>query len=354
MKALKMITMDDLLKDVAILDQLKKDEEKNYSEILSEIRERHKRRTFLKVFASSAAAVLLFLGFHYAFWEEPEDIYSTLETPTLITDAGQSITLSNDNAYTLDLTPEPVKVPAIVAPEIEDISDPVVEKPNSTINDAATVTSNTVVIPQGYTYNIRFDDGTEAYINSGSYIEFPKSFANKERRMVALRGEGYFKVAKSDKPFIVQASGLEVTVYGTEFNVNTNKEGRVETILVTGSVGVKRSGADSEIMMVPDQLLTYNLQTEETQIEYVDPSEYLSWMTGDFTYSDRSMFELLDDVSRFYNISIEKDATLEDQLITINLSRKLGHKQLIEILESALGLEFTSTGNKTYRCKTNY
>ena len=110
----------------------------------------------------------------------------------------------------------------------------------------------------------------------------------------------------------------------------------------------------SEIMMVPDQLLTYNLQTEETQIEYVDPSEYLSWMTGDFTYSDRSMFELLDDVSRFYNITIEKDATLEDQLVTINLSRKLGHKQLIEILESALGLEFTSTGNKTYRCKTNY
>ena len=346
--------MDEFLKDVAILDQLKKDEEKNYSEILSEIRKRHIRRTFVKVVASSAAAVLLLLGFHYAFWGEQDDIYSTLDAPTLITDAGQSITLSNDNAYTLDLTPEPVKVPAIVAPEVEDIPDSVVEQPNNIINDAASVTNNTVVIPQGYTYNIRFDDGTEAYINSGSYIEFPKSFANKERRMVALRGEGYFKVAKSDKPFIVQASGLEVTVYGTEFNVNTNKEGSVETILVTGSVGVKRSGADSEIMMVPDQLLTYNLETEETQIEYVDPSEYLSWMTGDFTYSDRSMFELLDDVSRFYNITIEKDATLEDQLVTINLSRKLGHKQLIEILESALGLEFTSTGNKTYRCKTNY
>ena len=93
--------MDEFLKDVAILDQLKKDEEKNYSEILSEIRKRHKRRTFVKVFASSAAAVLLLLGFHYAFWGEPDDFYSTLDAPTLITDAGQSITLSNDNAYTL-------------------------------------------------------------------------------------------------------------------------------------------------------------------------------------------------------------------------------------------------------------
>lgn len=346
--------MEEIFRDIAILDQLKKEEEQNYSKILSEIRRRHNKKVFMRVVASSAAAVLLLIGLHYAFPGESDDVYVTLDVPTLITDAGQSISLSNDNSYTLDLTPEVVQSPPVMVPEMKKNPDPMIEKHDNTIAEAASITTNTVVIPQGYTYNIRFDDGTEAYINSGSYIEFPKSFINRECRMVTLRGEAYFKVAKSDKPFIVQASGVDVTVYGTEFNVNTNKAGRVETILVSGSVGVKKSGTDNEIVMVPDQLLTYNLESEETQLVEADPTEYLSWMTGDFTYSDRSMFELLDDVSRFYNIEIEKDEMLEDQLITINLSRRLGHRQIIEILESALGLEFISTGNKTYRCKTNF
>ena len=40
--------------------------------------------------------------------------------------------------------------------------------------------------------------------------------------------------------------------------------------------------------------------------------------------------------------------------VTINLSRKLGHRQIMEILELAFGIGFKKTGEKTYNCITNF
>ena len=346
---------EDLLRDVAILDLLKKEEEENYRTIIAGIRKRCISRILIRVACSSAAAIALALALHFTF-RTGHSIVDEVEMPTLISDSGESVRLGEDYAYTLELSSEE-NSPITVTKPAEGLK-PAKQKetyarPDTVLHAAAKITSNTVIIPKGYTYNIRFDDGTEAYINSGSYIEFPKSFAGKEVRKVSLTGEAYFKVAKSQTPFIVSAGGVEVKVYGTEFNVNTNKKGKVETILVSGSVGVRQEDGGDEVMMSPDQLLTYDTGNGEISTKTIIPSEYLSWMRGDFTYSDRPLFELLDEISSFYNIDIRKDKGLENQSVTINLSRKLGHKQIIEILEPALGLEFTETGNKSYKCKTN-
>lgn len=345
---------EDLIRDLMILDRLKKEEEENYSKILTGIRHRNFMRLLAGV-AGCAAAILLAIVLHQMSGIN-ETLPYKVDMPTLITDAGESITLEDSNSYTLELAEtEDIETIAHEPAPQNILEERTSEKRhNGKIHDAATITSNTVVIPQGYTYNIRFDDGTEAYINSGSYIEFPKSFAGREQRRVTLTGEAYFKVARSDKPFIVSARGLEIKVYGTEFNVNTNRTGRVETILVSGSVGVGHEGAEEEVMMLPDQMLTYDLESESSTLKDVNPEEYLSWMRGDFTYIDRPLFELLDEISSFYGIEIEKDRHLEDQSVTISLTRKLGHRQIMEILEPALGLEFTNTGKRSYKCKTNY
>ena len=359
---------DKMMRDIEILARLKKEEEENFSMILAGIRRRRIRRIVARTAYSCAAAVVLGLVLHYTF-RSGSDISDTVELPTLITDSGECVQLDNDFSYTLELDKEAVSGltaesaeaarPAAPARQTETAKRNGTDnqkdiRKTETLHAAASVTKNTVIIPQGYTYNIRFDDGSEAYINSGSYIEFPKSFIDKNTRRVALTGEAYFKVAKSDKPFIVSANGVEVKVYGTEFNVNTNREGRVETLLVSGSVGVRREGSEDEVLISPEQMLTYDLKSGTSTAKAVNPQEYLAWMTGDFTYTERPLTELLDEISTFYNIEIETEGNLQDQLVTISLSRRLGHRQLMEILEPALGLEFTNTGKKTYKCKTNY
>lgn len=346
---------EDLMRDVAILDLLKKEEEENYRVIIAGIRKRRMTHILIRVACSSAAVIMLALALHFTF-RTGDTIVDGVEMPTLITDSGESVRLGEDYAYTLELSSEET-APTASAEPVEAIrpagkTDRQM-RPDTVLHAAAKITTNTVVIPKGYTYNIKFDDGTEAYINSGSYIEFPKSFSGKDVRRVSLTGEAYFKVAKSETPFIVSAEGVEIKVYGTEFNVNTNRKGKVETILVSGSVGVRQEAGGDEVMMSPDQLLTCDLGSGKISTRTVVPSEYLAWMRGDFTYSDRPLFELLDEISSFYNIDIRKDKGLENQSVTINLSRKLGHRQIIEILEPALGLEFTETGDKSYKCKTN-
>ncbi len=353
----------DLLRDVALLDKLKKEEEKNYNMIIKKIQKHRNGRAFWRIALSGAAVVLVSLVLGNLLKNEGDhllidvDEYALVESPVLITETGEHIALKDNNSYTLEYvdptadantgTNTNAKASAIDARNAE---RGIAKEANHQADNATAVNRNTVVIPNGYTYNIKFDDGTEAHINSGSYIEYPKSFSNKQKRVVSLTGEGYFKVAKSDKPFIVKANGLEVTVYGTEFNVNTNKESRVEVVLVRGAVGVKGGGADDEILLSPNEMLVFNLKSGQSHKQVVDADDYLGWMNGDFTCSNSSLFDLLDEICAFYGIEIEKDELLSDQMITISLSRQLGYKQMMEIMEAAFGLVFTQEDKNEFRC----
>lgn len=348
---------EDMLRDLAILDALKKEGASNYLEIMSRIRRRRSRRVFRVLAGSCAAAVMIGVALVFSGRQPDALTEDAIEAPVLITNAGDMIPLGNDNSYTLDLKSMPVASETAVEPvrRVDDVpEDTDTAAEDASMVMASSVRTSMVAIPQGYTYNIIFDDGSEAYINSGSYIEFPKSFEGRDERRVTLRGEGYFKVAKSDIPFIVSAAGLEVRVYGTEFNVNTNKEDRFEAVLVSGSVGVRDICTDEEIVMKPEEMLTYDLDSHLACLETVDPNEYLAWMRGDFTYNHRPVSELLEEIETFYNIEIDAEPGLENIPITISLSRKLGHRQIMEILEYASGLEFTKTGDKRYDCRTNF
>lgn len=343
---------EDLISDIRVLDTLEKESERNYLEIMSAIRIRRRRKILFSMSSIAAALILLLV----LVWPAGEtDLSDDMEVPTLITDLGESIVLEDRDSYTLDLLADSDVLPQVDAAETCPQEGPAGEDvARETFVKASSVRRSTVVIPQGYTYNILFDDGTQAYLNSGSYIEFPESFEGREERRVSLRGEGYFKVAKSDKPFIVTASGVEIKVYGTEFNVNAGKEGKVETILVSGCVGVRENPMAEEIVMEPGNMLTCDIVEHRSDIRKVDPHDYLAWMRGDFTFTDRPLSELIEEIEEFYGIDVNSDGIAGDMSVTINLSRKLGHRQIMEILELAFGIGFQKTGEKTYDCITNF
>ena len=83
-------------------------------------------------------------------------------------------------------------------------------------------------------------DSSEVWLNAGSSILYPETFA-KDKRLVMLDGEAYFSVKKDTaSPFIVEASQLSVKVLGTRFNVKAypNDE-KITTTLTSG--GSERS-----------------------------------------------------------------------------------------------------------------
>ncbi len=79
-------------------------------------------------------------------------------------------------------------------------------------------------------------DGTTVFLKAGS--ELVERFTNTERRVLLVRGEALFDVAKNkDWPFVVRAGTVEVRAVGTAFNVQL-QSASVEVRVTEGQVRV--------------------------------------------------------------------------------------------------------------------
>lgn len=68
---------------------------------------------------------------------------------------------------------------------------------------------------------VKLPDGSIAYLNNNSYIEYDKKF---EQRVVKQKGEVFYDVTKGKNPFIVKTEIGEIQVLGTKFNLKTNSK----------------------------------------------------------------------------------------------------------------------------------
>jgi transmembrane sensor len=88
------------------------------------------------------------------------------------------------------------------------------------------------------------EDGSVVTLNRGA--ELAVDFTPAQRRLTLLRGEASFSVAKNPaRPFIVNASGVNVLAVGTVFNVRLGSTA-VEVLVTEGKVRVdKHAGEDA-------------------------------------------------------------------------------------------------------------
>lgn len=81
-------------------------------------------------------------------------------------------------------------------------------------------------------------DGSVAELRDGAAIAV--EFTDAQRRVVLLRGEAFFKVAKnSARPFVVVAGSVQVRAVGTAFSVDLGKSA-VDVLVTEGKVAVAR------------------------------------------------------------------------------------------------------------------
>ena len=86
-------------------------------------------------------------------------------------------------------------------------------------------------------------DGTKVDLNRGARVEMHYTAA--ERRVVLVRGEALFSVAKNpERPFVVHVRGVDIRAVGTAFNVRLADE-KVEVLVTEGRVQVAPAGSPS-------------------------------------------------------------------------------------------------------------
>lgn len=159
---------------------------------------------------------------------------------------------------------------------------------------------NQVIIPRGGEYMMQLADGTRVWLNAATEFRYPLAFRGEQRK-VYLKGEAYFEVSKDSlHPFIVMADDIQVKVYGTCFNVNNYDEGKVQTVLVEGAVGMRKQ--DREVRLKPGQ--KGESGGEGIKISEVDPYAYVAWKEGNFVFENERLEEVMDKLARWYDIEV--------------------------------------------------
>lgn len=336
------------------LNELKKfDEQKAFrkvEQILQTKRKQLKLSGFLPIFWKYAAAVAILIATSYLIISKTNKheishyaqntIFPGKQKATLITANNQEVALiSSDKAQ-------------IIKEQLTDmiLSGSTLSYYHNPNTDVRNVTGyNTLITPRGGEFTLILSDSTEVILNSGSKLKYPVVFSDNSRQ-VELEGEALFKVTKSlKKPFIVKTNEVNVTVYGTVFNVSAyTNDSFIQATLVEGKVGVTLNDVNSgsEINLMPGQQLTYDRGTGSTETTDVNTGQFIAWTNGKFVFENEPIGEILNIMSRWYNFKFEfKDESLKKQRFTLNLSRYDDVNKILEMISISSDLKFLIKGD---------
>ncbi|SUJ29223.1 fec operon regulator FecR [Sphingobacterium spiritivorum] len=166
-----------------------------------------------------------------------------------------------------------------------------------------------VNVPKGGTFHLNLSDGSKVWLNSGSTLRFPQKFAGNLRK-IELKGEAFFEVRKQTGsageriPFIVQTSKQTVEVLGTSFNVKAYGEGNESATLFTGLVRLKNNKNNHEKMLSPGDKAVLE-RNGEFKVGIADLEEEASWRSDAFVFNETPINDILNQLSRWYNVDIE-------------------------------------------------
>lgn len=204
------------------------------------------------------------------------------------------------------------------------------------------ITFNTIETPRGGQYQVALPDGTKVWLNAATSLRFPTRFSATER-MVYLDGEAYFEVAHNkNSPFKVKLNNQQVEVLGTHFNVMAYRdESAIKTTLLEGSV--KLTAPVGSILLQPGQQ-GYIAQSA-FRSEQVDVTIVTAWKDGLFKFNGIDLRTLMRQISRWYDIEIEYEPGVKDDVVFGAISRTSDLSKLLHILELG-GVHFKLNGRK--------
>lgn len=209
-------------------------------------------------------------------------------------------------------------------------------------------TFNTIETPKGGMWQVKLPDGSTVWLNAVSSLTYPLSFSKGQKRMVELKGEAYFEVAK-DKlhPFVVKTAKQEVEVLGTHFNINAYAdEAVVKTTLLEGSVKVNayQDNNATEILKPGEQSV---LTAKGLDVKQVDADEMIAWKNGYFMFNNEKQESIMRKIARWYNVQVEyADASAKEVTYYGSISRFENVSKVLRKFEQTGEVRFEINKNK--------
>lgn len=200
---------------------------------------------------------------------------------------------------------------------------------------------NTFIVPKGkQAAHLTLEDGTKVWVNAGSTLKFPTSFA-ADCREISIEGEIYIEVAKdSSRPFHVKTSDMDVKVLGTRFNLSAYADDKAQSVvLVEGLVEVQSKDELKKKTLLPDHKLT--MTKEGMDITQANPYDYISWKDGLLQFRSRPLSDIIVKLSRHYGIDITCEPDICNMLCTGKLILFDNPADVLETIANTIPLEKT-------------
>ena len=341
-----------LLKEFATVYQKRmnidfnRDKKEEFARLENTIQERKSRRMTLRW--SVAASVILFIGLFVGRmvneWRNLDEMRMLAETERIVPGVKAELILSTGERVVLNQ--QCVSIEGVNETGIQNDSVTGLNYTTAKVQGEGMI-YNTMRIPVGGFYQLALSDGSKVWLNSMTEFRFPVAFTGEERK-VYLTGEAYFEVAPNSKhPFIVVTEeGMEVKVYGTEFNMNTYQHGVVQTVLVSGKVGIRVNATGKEVMLAPRQMAEYSEKTGMVRVEDTDPYRYIAWKDGEFVFERETIEEIMERLGRWYDVKVfYENESLKQKRFTGVISRYEDKEQVLRLIEGPATLRFEVKGN---------
>ncbi len=175
-------------------------------------------------------------------------------------------------------------------------------------------------------------DGSQVNLNSGTELEYNFNKITQKREL-HFTGEAYFKIAKSEKPFVIYTpQGMELKVLGTEFNLSAYPEDKfVQTALVKGSVEIKNNFGD-ELQMKAGQIVQFNNKTSVIAFVNKNQKQLLGWINQKMYLDKTSLEDISIKLERWFDVGINfEPASLGS---SIHYTGTLEEETIIDVLEA--------------------
>lgn len=264
----------------------------------------HKRNNFLKALGKAAIVILLasatYLIYNNIFGEK---------TPIAAIESN-AVKISPVMASNIDRAKKSGKVGATIVAMSKEEQMEVAEECGLSTEELLEAQRITTI--QNNEYWLKLSDGSIIHINGGTRVIYPEHFYGNTRD-IYIEGEAYCMIAEDkEHPFIVHTPHGEVKELGTEFNVCTRtnshpgKDLYTEVVLVKGSIAVRGNNEQREYLMKPGDCATIIDKKEgSVSMTHVDIEPYIAWNTGQFSFRDKSLEDVMFVLSKWYNVEVE-------------------------------------------------
>ena len=186
--------------------------------------------------------------------------------------------------------------------------------------------------------SIELSDQSTVELQKGSKLLYSENF-NDNVRKVKLEGTAKFDVAKSPKPFIIDAKEVEVAVLGTSFLVEANeKDSLVKVSVYSGKVAVRSKKTEENVTLTKNQKAIYNINQNTFKLEHVNNQQ--------LTFKQTPLVEVFDTLRKVFNVKIIVDQEAIQNCVFSGHFSSHDVKQIIKQICFSYGLSIENKQNK--------